>query len=139
MGEMGYQIKTHGKDGKPLKYPALKPPDARGYFRFHKLGEGYTLEEIRSRILRNIHKQPPFPELVHHPPRRCRVRGKPQKKVTGLRALYFRYCYELHIIVKRPASVKRVSFYYGRTSPSWTGWTPKPVFWGNTTSERWRN
>ncbi len=110
MGEMGYQIKTHGKDGKPLKYPALKPPDARGYFRFHKLGEGYTLEEIRSRILRNIHKQPPFPELVHHPPRRCRVRGKPQKKVTGLRALYFRYCYELHIIVKRPASVKRVSF-----------------------------
>lgn len=30
-------------------------------------------------------------------------------------------------------------FYYGRTSPSWTGWTPKPVFWGNTTSERWRN
>lgn len=38
------------------------------------------------------------------------MRGKPQKKVTGLRALYFRYCYELHIIVKRPASVKRVSF-----------------------------
>ena len=57
MGEMGYQIKVHGKDGKPLKYPALKPPDAKGYFRFHKLGEGYTLEEIRARILRNIHKQ----------------------------------------------------------------------------------
>ena len=59
MGEMGYQIKVHGRDGKPLKYPALKPPDAKGYFRFHKLGEGYTLEEIRARILRNIHKQPP--------------------------------------------------------------------------------
>ena len=99
-----------GKDGKPLKYPALKPPDAKGYFRFHKLGEGYTLEEIRARILRNIHKQPPFPELVHHLPQHYRVRGKPQKKVTGLRALYFRYCYELHIIVKQPASVKRVSF-----------------------------
>lgn len=110
MGEMGYQIKTHGKDGKPLKYPALKPPDARGYFRFHKLGAGYTLEEIRERILRNIHKQPPFLELVHHPPQYYQVRGMSQKKVTGLRALYFRYCYELHIIVKRPASVKRVSF-----------------------------
>lgn len=107
---MGYQVKTHGKDGKPLKYPALKPPDAKGYFRFHKLGEGYTLEEIRARILRNIHKQPPFPELVHHLPQHYRVRGKPQKNVTGLRALYFRYCYELHIIVKQPASVKRVSF-----------------------------
>ena len=98
------------QSGKPLKYPALKPPDAKGYFRFHKLGEGYTLEEIRARILRNIYKQPPFPELVHHLPQHYRVRGKPQKKVTGLRALYFRYCYELHIIVKRPASVKRVSF-----------------------------
>ncbi|UQT50068.1 relaxase/mobilization nuclease domain-containing protein [Flavonifractor plautii] len=128
LDEMGYQVKTHGKDGKPLKYPALKPPDAKGYFRFHKLGEGYTLEEIRARILRNIYKQPPFPELVHHLPQHYRVRGKPQKKVTGLRALYFRYCYELHIIVKRPASVKRVSFYCGRTSPSWTGWTPKPAF-----------
>ena len=75
LDEMGYQVKTHGKDGKLLKYPALKPP-----------------------------------ELVHHLPQHYRVRGKPQKKVTGLRALYFRYCYELHIIVKRPASVKRVSF-----------------------------
>ena len=110
LGEMGYQVKTHGKDGKPLKYPALKPPDAKGYFRFHKLGEGYTLEEIRGRILRNIHKQAPFPETVHCLPRRYRTRGKPRPKVTGLRALYFRYCYELHIIVKRPASVKRVSF-----------------------------
>ena len=107
---MGYQFKTHGKGGAPLKYPGLKPPDADGYFRFHKLGEGYTLEEIKVRILQNLRKQAPFPEVEHRPPRRCRVRGQPRKKVTGLRALYFRYCYELHIIVKRPASVKRVSF-----------------------------
>ena len=110
MGEMGYQLKIRGKGGKPLKYPALKPPDAGGYFRFHKLGEGYSLDEIKERILHNLQKQVPFPEVVHRPPRRYRVRGKPRKKVTGLRALYFRYCYELHIIVKRPASVKRVSF-----------------------------
>ena len=134
MGEMGYQLKTKGKGGQPLKYPALKPPDAGGYFRFHKLGEGYSLDEIKERILHNLQKQVPFPEVVHRPSRRCRVRGKPRKKVTGLRALYFRYCYELHIIVKRPASVKRVSFCCGRTSPSWTGWTRKPGFWENSTS-----
>ena len=110
MGEMGYQFKTRGQGGKPLKYPALKPPDASGYFRFHKLGEGYSLDEIKERILQNLRKQVPFPEPEHRPPRRYRVRGKPRKKVTGLRALYFRYCYELHIIVKRPAFVKRVSF-----------------------------
>ena len=110
MGEMGYQLKTRDKGGQPLKYPALKPPDAGGYFRFHKLGEGYSLDEIKERILHNLQKQVPFPEAVHRPPRRYRVRGKPRKKITGLRALYFRYCYELHIIVKKPASVKRVSF-----------------------------
>ena len=42
-----------GRGGKPLKYPALKPPDAGGYFRFHKLGEGYSLDEIKERILHN--------------------------------------------------------------------------------------
>ena len=110
MGEMGYQFKIRGKGGKPLKYPGLKPPDADGYFRFHKLGEGYTLKQIKERILQNLQKQVPFPEVEHKPPRLYRVRDRPRKKVTGLRALYFRYCYELHIIVKRPASVKRVSF-----------------------------
>ena len=111
LAKMGYQFKIRGKGGAPLKYPALKPPGAKGYFRFHKLGDNYALEQIRNSILRNIQKQDPFPKLTHHPPRRCRLRGKSQKKVTGLRALYFRYCYELHIIVKQPASEKRVSFF----------------------------
>lgn len=111
LAKMGYQFKIRGKSGAPLKYPALKPPGAKGYFRFHKLGDNYALEQIRNRILRNIQKQDPFPKLTHHPPQRCRLRGKSQKKVTGLRALYFRYCYELHIIAKQPASEKRVSFF----------------------------
>ena len=111
LAKMGYQFKIRGKSGAPLKYPALKPPGAKGYFRFHKLGDDYALEQIRNRILRNIQKQEPFPKLTNHPPRRCRLQGKSQKKVTGLRALYFRYCYELHIIVKQPASEKRVSFF----------------------------
>lgn len=110
MTEMGYVFKTRGESGAPLKYPALKPPDAKGYFRFHKLGEGYTLEEIKERILKNIRRQIPFPEVEQTPVRRYRMRGKLTKKLTGLRALYFRYCYELHIIEKHPASVKRVSF-----------------------------
>jgi len=110
MTEMGYEFKTRAKDGQPLKYPTLKPPGAKGYFRFHKLGEGYGLDEIKSRILQNIQKQVPFPEIEHRPPRWYRLRGKYRKRFTGLQALYFRYCYELHIIQKRPASIKRVSF-----------------------------
>ena len=110
MQAMGYELKTRGKSGQLLKYPALKPPDAKGYFRFHKLGKGYSLEEVKDRILRNIRKQVPFPEADRQPIRHYHVRGKNRRKITGLRALYFRYCYELHIIVKKPASVKRVSF-----------------------------
>lgn len=110
MTEMGYNFKTRTKDGQPLKYPALKPPGARGYFRFHKLGAGYNLEGIKDRILQNIYKQVPFPKVEHHPPRWYRLRGKPRKKLTSLQALYFRYCYELHIIQKRPVSIRRVSF-----------------------------
>ena len=110
MQEMGYELKTRGKSGEPLKYPAIKPPDAKGYFRFHKLGEEYSLDAIKDRILDNISKQYPFPAVEHHAPRKYRVRGNVRRSVTGLQALYFRYCYELHILVKHPTSVKRVSF-----------------------------
>ena len=58
----------------------------------------------------NISKQYPFPAVEHHAPRKYRVRGNVRRSVTGLQALYFRYCYELHILVKHPTSVKRVSF-----------------------------
>ncbi len=112
MHEMGYEFKTFGDSGLPLKYPALKPPGAKGFFRFHKLGEMYTLDIIRDRILQNIRKQRPFPETEQKPRRHCRYRGKypRHKKITGLHALYLRYCYELRIIQKRPASVKRLPF-----------------------------
>ena len=110
MQAMGYEFKTRGKRGQPLKRPGLRPPDSDDFFRFYKLGKGYDLDEIKARILQNIHKQAPFPEADRQLPQHYHVRGKPRRKITGLRALYFRYCYELHIIVKHPASVKRVSF-----------------------------
>ena len=93
-----------------LPISALKPPGAEDYFRFYKLGKGYDLEEIKERILQNIRKQVPFPKAEHCPRRRYWLKGRPRKRLTGLQALYFRYCYELHIIQKKPASVKRVSF-----------------------------
>ena len=55
MVEMGYEFKTRAKDGQPLKYPALKPPGAKGYFRFHKLGRGYNLDEIKNRKIGRAH------------------------------------------------------------------------------------
>lgn len=108
--EMGYQVKTRGSRGQPLKYPGVKPPDAKGYFRLHKLGPGYSLEEITRRLLDNIQRQCPFPVLLQPTKARYKLRGKVRRNIGGLRGLYFRYCYELHILVRHPASVKRVSF-----------------------------
>ena len=93
MTEMGYEFKTRAKDGQALKYPALKPPGAKGYFRFHKLGVEYSLDRIKSRILQNIRKEVPFPEAKRRYCHKYRLKGKPRKVLTGLQALYFRYCY----------------------------------------------
>ena len=108
---MGYTLKLFGENGKPLKYPALHPPGASGFFRFHKLGPGYALEDISEKILKNYRRKEPFPEAELEYARAYRKSNRPKKKLKGLQALYIRYCYELHIIQKFPASAKRVSFY----------------------------
>lgn len=108
MQAMGYTIKTRTADGQPLKYPALKPPGAKGYFRFHRLGPGYSLNEILDRVYDNVRRQTPFPEAD----RMAKQRNPfiPYPKAKGIHALYLRYCYELRIIQKHPASVKRVPY-----------------------------
>lgn len=110
--EMGYRLNTRTSKGEPLKYPSLSPPGAKGAFRFHKLGAGYSLEEIKERIYENVRRKVPFPEAEREAAKRKRAqRGfVPYEKPKGLRALYIRYCFELNIIVQHPTSVKRVSF-----------------------------
>ena len=111
MEDRGYEIKTHSENGKVLKYPAIRPPGAKGFFRFHKLGEGFALDEILDRVNKNYRRTLPFPEEEQEKVRRYREKTQPKEKLKGLHALYIRYCYELHIIQKFPASVKRVSFF----------------------------
>ena len=109
MTEMGYSFKTRTDTGKRLKYPALKPPDAKGWFRFHTLGEGYNLDEVIDRVYKNKIKLYPFPDLAK--PRTIRHgKVKNYKKHSSIYRLYLRYCYQLKIIKHRPTSVKRVSF-----------------------------
>lgn len=111
MGEMGYEIQTRTQTGAPLKYPKLKPPGAKGFFRFHSLGKGYGLDSIKRRIQENVRKREPFPEadkLKKQPYRFCREKTK---KATGLFALYLHYCYELRLIARHTAPVKKVPLF----------------------------
>ena len=110
MEQMGYTFKRNKENGQPLAHPVALPPGAKKGVRMDRLGEEYTFDGITQRILRNMRKRIPFPEAENRRLGRYRYRGnfKKHKKATGLRALYFYYCYRLKIIVKHPASTKKV-------------------------------
>ena len=110
MEEMGYRLKLYTKSGSLLKHPVAIPPGGTKGVRLDRLGYDYTLDGITDRILRNMRKQVPFPEVEKQHRGKYRYRGSFRKfpKATGFRALYLYYCYLLKIIVKKPASVKKV-------------------------------
>jgi hypothetical protein len=107
---MGYRLKLYTKSGSLLKHPVAIPPGSSKGVRLDRLVYDYTLDGITDRILQNMRKQVPFPETARQHKGRYRFRGNFRKypKTTGLRALYFYYCYKLKIIIKQPASLKKV-------------------------------
>ncbi len=109
----GYEFKFAGEDGRALKYPGLRPPGAKGFFRFAKLGRGYSLSDIDDRILGKYRKVDPYPPEERAEVRRFRAESQPpyERQRSGLQTLYRRYCYELHIIERHPTSAKRVSIF----------------------------
>ena len=84
------------------KYPVLRPPGKERFVRFKTLGKRYTPEAIQTRIL-----YPQFNRcFVENSPRvqysRLHSGKKPRRKLTGLRALYYRYLYELGALPRKP-------------------------------------
>ena len=90
--QKGYEIRMG------CKYPTLRPPGKERFVRFKTLGKSYTPEAIRRRILYPKH---PF---VQPSVWRGRLHGTHRKarKLTGLRALYYRYLYELGALPLKP-------------------------------------
>ena len=95
--------------GKALQRPSLRPQGSERFYRFDRLGEEYTLDAIESRILERIRRQEPFPEEEQRRYRKYRTEHPPHTKAKGIAALYYYYCYELHILVRFPASAPRLS------------------------------
>lgn len=108
---MGYELKFISKSGKELQRPSLRPKNSEKFFRFDRLGEDYSLDEMKNRILENIRRKDPFPEETQKAVRKYRAERPPKCKAHGLARLYYYYCYELHIIVRYPASAQRVSHF----------------------------
>ena len=97
MERKGYEVRM----GR--KYPVLRPPGKERFVRFKTLGKRYTPEAIQTRIL--------YPQTycpyVEKPPTiqhgRLHSEKKPRRKLTGLRALYYRYLYELGALPRKPS------------------------------------
>ena len=95
MERKGYEVHME------RKYPVLRPPGKERFVRFKTLGKRYTPEAIQTRILYPRSYRP----YVENPPtiQHGRLRsGKPRRKLTGLRALYYRYLYELGALPRKP-------------------------------------
>ena len=84
------------------KYPVLRPPAKERFVRFKTMGKRDTPEASQTRIL-----YPQFNRcFVENLPRVQYGRlhgGKPRRKLTGLRALYYRYLYELGALPRKPS------------------------------------
>ena len=95
MERKGYEVRM----GR--KYPVLRPPGKERFVRFKTLGKRYTPEAIQTRILypQSYHPYVENPPTIQHGRLRS---GKPHRKLTRLRALYYRYLYELGALPRKP-------------------------------------
>ena len=96
MERKGYEVRM----GR--KYPVLRPPGKERFVRFKTLGKRYTPEAIQTRILypRTYRPYVEKPPAIQHG--RLHSGKKPRRKMTGLRALYYRYLYELGALPRKP-------------------------------------
>ena len=94
--DKGYELRFN------RKYPVLRPPGKERFVRFKTLGKRYTPEAIQTRILypRSYHPYVENPPTIQHG--RLHSGKKPHRKLTGLRALYYRYLYELGALPRKP-------------------------------------
>lgn len=97
------------------KYPTIKGMHSDRAFRLERLGEQYTPSEIWQRIeieTGDPIRAPPLPVAA---PKTMRYKGsiqtlKHKSKVTGLRAVYYRYCYFLGVFPQQQNSNRRMHY-----------------------------
>lgn len=96
--DMGYEVKTG------VKYIAVRPPGKERFVRLRSLGDSYTEEAIKQRILKQRAPERPL-KPVPSKIVRIRVQGDFHlSKITwkGLRALYYFYLRKLRAAQKQP-------------------------------------
>lgn len=98
--DKGYEIKNANGEGK---YLAVKPQGMKRYVRLKTLGDDYTEERIRQRILEenlSSYQREEKPKIVY-----CRVRRYKRAKMSGLQKKYYARLYRIGKLKKRAYSV----------------------------------
>ena len=99
MEQQGYELRML------RKYPTLKPPGKERPVRFKTLGQRYTPEALQMRILYARRKLPAGGKTKTESLRRyarLHTHGRTMRGLKGLRALYYRYLYELGALPRKP-------------------------------------
>lgn len=84
------------------KYMTLKPPGKDRPVRFKTLGKNYTPEAIQRRILYPRRYSPAGKQTPPISRFLILLGEKPPRKLTGLRALYYSYLYQVGVLRKKP-------------------------------------
>ena len=85
------------------KYMTLKPPGKDRPVRFKTLGKNYTPEAIQRRILYPRRYSPAGIQTPQISRFLILLGEKPPRKLTGLRALYYSYLYQVGVLRKKPS------------------------------------
>lgn len=102
MKKQGYVIENNPN----RKYPTIRSANSKKAVRMYHLGENYLPEAITQRILDKPLRYCDYQKCLYQrqtpEPRKVAFKGgfSTTKKITGLRALYFHYCYLLGIFPK---------------------------------------
>jgi len=110
---MGYEVKTN------VKHIAVRPPGKERFTRLRRLGDAYTEEALRRRILeqeqaprQNIPQQESFRHLAkarkaHY---KGKWRGAKHSKIGGLRGLYLWYAFKMGTLKKGGSSSRKTHY-----------------------------
>ena len=104
MRKNGYSVKR----GPNIKHTAIKPPYAERYIRLRSLGEEYTEDTIRERVMAARNGIKPFTQKKQYNWDKSDVRKYKRTKLKGFKALYFHYLY-LFKKIRKKQTPKKVS------------------------------
>lgn len=101
--ESGYEVKTGGK------HLALRPPGKERFVRLRSLGDDYSEEALRRRILqhKDVPNKPPQYKLLPVRKRHVVYTRRKTIRLKGYRALYFHYLYKMGVLTRHPQAMNR--------------------------------